>query len=219
MRLSRLTPRVTAARAGSSACIVAWLCRLDRDTGGLTPVGGILDFGTQRSPDRPLFGPLPCGSALDDTGQEIRGPRALADEDVAADADAPWDDCPLAYDGDASVESSRLATIDNLKIGTLADYGTGTDRHFLVQNGPVHDRTRPDHGVKQDDRVAHAGAHVHHHARREHGVDNGAVDHAAVADQAAMNLSRGADLGRCSLLGPGMDDPFTVVQVQFRRVG
>src|SRR5665811_2419546 len=101
MRLSRQLPECPPpARTGPTDCIVAWLGRPDRDTGGLTPVGRVLDFGARRGPGRPFFGPFHGGATFDDARLEIRGPCALADQDVAADANAPWDDRPLADDRD-----------------------------------------------------------------------------------------------------------------------
>ena len=49
-------------------------------------------------------------------------------------------------------------------------------------------------------------------------VHDRAVDHAAVADEATVDLGGRADLGRRALLGTGMDDPVGVVQVELRVV-
>src|SRR5258706_400171 len=45
-------------------------------------------------------------------------------------------------------------------------------------------------------------------------VDDGRVDHAAVRDEASVDLGGRADAGRRALLGPGVDDPVLVVQVE-----
>ena len=57
------------------------------------------------------------------------------------------------------------------------------------------------------------------HARRQHGVHDRAVDDAAVADQAAMDLGGRPDLGRRPFLGSGVDDPVLVVEVELGVVG
>ena len=56
------------------------------------------------------------------------------------------------------------------------------------------------------------------HARREDRVHDGPVHDAAVADQAAMDLRRRADVGRWPLLRPGVDRPGAVVEVEVGHV-
>ena len=72
--------------------------------------------------------------------------------------------------------------------------------------------------VEHDDAVAHDGPRVDAHAGREHRVLDGAGDDAAVADEAAVDVGRGADARRRTLLGPGVDDPVTVEEVERRVV-
>src|SRR5450759_2980860 len=167
----------------------------------------------------PLARPLNRRSAADDSRNEIRGSNGLADQHIAADADAPRNDRPFSHYRDACIQPARLTSIGRVVVGALADNGSGSDGDLLVEDGPIHDGSRTDHRVEEDDRVANARAHIHHDSGRKDGVDDRAVDHATMADQAAVNLGGGADLGRSPLLRPSVNYPLTIVQVQFRGVG
>ncbi len=96
----------------------------------------------------------------------------------------------------------------------VADEGPLPDHDLLVEDRAVDDGAGADDRVEHDDRVAHDRPDAHAHARRQHRVHDRAVDDAAVADQASMDLGRGPDLGRRAFLGSGVDDPVLVVQVE-----
>ena len=125
----------------------------------------------------------------------------------------------LADDRDPGVESVRLLLVRSIEVGSVADDRALADDDLLVEDCPVDHRARADDAIEHHDRVAHDGTHVDAHARRQHGVHHHPVDLAAVTDEAAVDLGGGADLGRCTLLGLGVDDPVVVVQVELGVVG
>ena len=132
--------------------------------------------------------------------------------------DAARDDRALADDRDAGVEPARLLLVRPVVVRAVADDRALADDDLLVEDRPVDDGARADDRVEHDDRVAHDRADVDPDAGRQDRVDDRAVDHAAVADQAPVDLGRRPDLGRRALLGAGVDDPVLVVQVELRVV-
>ena len=90
------------------------------------------------------------------------------------------------------------------------------DHDLLVEDRPIDDRPRPDDRVEHHDQIAHDRADVDANAGRQDRVDDRPGDHAAVADQAAVDLGRRPDPRRGAFLGSGMDDPFLVGQVELR---
>ncbi len=97
---------------------------------------------------------------------------------------------------------------------SVADDRALPDDDLLVEDRPIDHRARADDRVEHDDRVAHDRADVDPHARRQDGVDDRPGDHAAVADEALVDLRGRPDLGRGAFLGAGVDDPVLVVQVE-----
>ncbi len=102
---------------------------------------------------------------------------------------------------------------------SVADDRTLADHDLLVEDRTVDDGPRADDRVEHHDRIADDRADPDPDSRRQHRVDDRPIDHAAVADQAAVDLGGRPDLGRGAFLGPGVDDPVLVVEVQLWVVG
>src|SRR3989442_1073716 len=153
-----------------------------------------------------------------DPCRKIGRPNVPADLHVAPDPSRARDHRPLAYDRQPGEEAARFLSVGRREIVALTHDRTRTDHDLLVEDRPIHDRPGSDHRVEHDDRVAHYRTNVDPNAGRQDGVDDRPVDDATVADEAAVDLRRRADLRRRPFLGPRMDEPFLVVEVELGDV-
>ena len=177
---------------------------------------GVLPPAATRCCRRPVRGGQPGGgghgprrihrrAALHDPGREVGRLHVAGDLHVPPDPGAARDDRPLADDRDAGVEPGRLLAVRRVEVRSVADDRARPDDDLLVEDRAVDDRPGADHRVEHHDRIADDRADVDPDARRQDAVHDRPVDHAAVADQAPVDLRRRADLGRRPLLGPRVD--------------
>jgi len=83
--------------------------------------------------------------------------------------------------------------------------------HVLVEDGPIDHGSRPDDRVEENDRVSDDRATSTTTPGDSTEFTTEPFITQPWADQAAMDLRRGPDLGRRTFLGPGVDDPLAVV--------
>src|SRR5205823_5529342 len=121
------------------------------------------------------------------------------DAAVAADCRAGRDPCPLANHRYAGVEVARLAPVRRVVVAD-ADPRARADLALLVDHAAVDAGALADDRVVHDHRVLDDRAAVDAHARRQHAVDHGALHHAAVREQAVVDLAGRLDAGRRPLL-------------------
>ncbi len=174
-------------RCGPLSCVDGPVVR-----DGLGPGSRSLSAPSRRSTD---------AAARDHPGGEVGRPDVAGDLHVAADADAAGDDRPLADHGDPGVEAGGLLPVRGVRSAPSPMIAPGPTTTSLSRIARSTTAPRADDRVEHDDRVADDRADLDPDARRQDRVDDGPVDDAAVADQAAM------DLGSSGRSGPGPVPP------------
>ena len=142
----------------------------------------------------------------------------LADLDVAAQAHPARHDRLLAHDRDARRQPPRLLPVRRVVVGPVADDRRLADHDLLVEDRAVHDRAGPDtvSNMMIESRTTAPTS------TRTPGDRTLFTTIPLITQPCEIRLrwtcAVGPDLGRRPLLGPGVDQPVAVVQVELRDV-